>query len=77
MKASTSTPMNGETECLSRMSRNQSTFSFYSTNSRISKEPVVRHFEIHDLSQINFSMIYRLEDSMTEMTEFEGRLSCD
>jgi hypothetical protein len=72
MKASTSTPMNGETECLSRMSRNQSVFSIYSTKSKIPKDPVVRHFEIHDLTQINFSMVYRLEEASTEVTEFEG-----
>jgi hypothetical protein len=59
MKASTSPEMNGETMSLSR---NQSLFSIRTQNSKYSREPVVRHFEIHDLSQVNFSMIYRLEE---------------
>jgi len=64
--------MNGETQALSHMSRNQSVFSLYSTKSKIPKDPVVRHFEIHDLTQINFSMVYRLEESPLEVSEFEG-----
>ena len=74
MKASTTTPMNGETESLSRMSRNQSLFSLKSTSSKFPKEPAVRHFEIHDLNQINFSMLYRLEEPNTDPTDFEGTL---
>lgn len=66
--------MNGETESLSRVSRNVSLFSSKSVSSKFHREPVVRHFEIHNLDQINFSMIYRLEEPSTERTEFEGKM---
>lgn len=72
MKASTVVPINGETESLSRLSRNQSLFSLKSITSKITRDPVVRHFEIHDLSRIDFSMIYRLEDDSLDNTDFEG-----
>ena len=65
--------MNGETESLSRLSRNQSLFSMKSISSKIARDPVVRHFEIHDLNRNDCSIIYRLEETSSDSTEFEGK----
>ena len=72
MKASTAVPMNGETESLSRLSRNQSLFSLKSISSKMNRDPVVRHFEIHDLNRIDCSIIYRLQEDSSDSNEFEG-----